>query len=95
MHWRWLLPFPVAAFLCGEAVQAPRLVAPLARTSETCATYAAARERYLFAYANAWSQPAASRELLGEMEGLLQGCVGPETAALRVRAEALRRRQSL
>lgn len=95
MHWRWLVPLPLAALLCGEAVRAPRLKPVLAHNSPGCAAYPSARERYLLAYAYGWEQAELSRSLLSEMESLLKECKSAEAEALRARAAGLRRHRSL
>ncbi|RZA06977.1 MAG: hypothetical protein EOP11_08965 [Proteobacteria bacterium] len=84
MHWRWFVPLPLAAFLCGEAVDAPRLRAPLAVSSE-CAGYVAARDRYLLAYGFAREKPAVSRGLEAEALELLRGCGDAASSLLRER----------
>jgi len=88
MHWRWFLPFPLAAFLCGEAVQAPRL-RPALPAHADCYGYEAARERYLLAYGYQREKPLLSKRLQNESVSLLKDCAGPEADLLRARAASL------
>lgn len=93
MHWRWFLPFPLAAFLCGEAVRAPELLPPLPHQGD-CFAYEAARERYLLAYGLSLEKPRAAEALLSETTKLLKNCPGSSAELLRARAEDLRKRIS-
>ena len=88
MHWRWLVPFPLAAFLCGEAVQAPRLRPPLPPWGE-CADYEGARQRYLLAHAYAIESPAFARQLARASLKSLNECPGPAADTLRTRGREL------
>jgi hypothetical protein len=81
MNWRWLLALPLAAFLCGKPVHAPRLRPRIPEQSE-CFTYAAARERYLLGYAYKKENPARSQALFLEAQGLLESCKADSAAEI-------------
>jgi hypothetical protein len=90
MHWRWFVPFPLAAFLCGQAVRAPALKPALEAVSPGCPGYEQARASYLLAYGYRLEEPARSRSYVNESLALIKECPGPAAGRLRTRGKELR-----
>lgn len=90
MHWRWLAPLPLAAFLCGEAVRAPVLKPELPKKNAACSSYEEARGAYLLAYGWARENRARAREYADSSLRLLEECPSPATETLRARAKELK-----
>jgi hypothetical protein len=88
MHWRWFLPLPLAAFLCGEAVRAPQLK-PELPPHGSCAAYERARDQYLLAYGYTTERPDRARELVSSAMLLINECPGPAAEKLRARGNEL------
>jgi hypothetical protein len=90
VNWKWLLVFPVAAFIVGTPVRAPALLPPIPEIEDPICDYAGATENYLLAYAYLREAPARSRALLDRAESERALCY-LNTSVLRGRIEQLRK----
>lgn len=73
MSWKPLLAFPLAALICGKAVDPPKLKSPLPAIAK-CIRATEAERKYLLAYAFRIDDTQKSVQLERELKEILDQC---------------------